>query len=84
MKINQAFVLTGLVFGLFVIFGMVTITAADDIRIGVASPFTGDLAAYGDNIKAGVSLKLKEVNDTGGINGQKIELVGAIASRVEH
>jgi branched-chain amino acid transport system substrate-binding protein len=33
------------------------------------------LAAYGDNIKAGVSLKLKEINDAGGINGQKVELV---------
>ncbi len=49
--------------------------AAENIRIGVASPFTGDLAAYGDNIKAGVNLKLKEINDAGGINGQKVELV---------
>ena len=47
----------------------------EPIRIGVASPFTGDLAAYGDNIKAGVNLKLKEINDAGGINGQKVELV---------
>jgi branched-chain amino acid transport system substrate-binding protein len=49
--------------------------AADTIRIGVASPFTGDLAAYGDNIKAGVNLKLKEINGAGGVNGKKIELV---------
>ncbi len=48
---------------------------AENIRIGVASPFTGDLASYGDNIKAGVNLKLKEINDAGGINGQKVELV---------
>ena len=48
---------------------------AENIRIGVASPFTGDLAAYGDNIKAGVNLKLTEINDAGGINGQKVELV---------
>jgi len=47
---------------------------AEPVRIGVASPFTGDLAAYGDNIKAGVNLKLKEINDAGGINGQKVEL----------
>ena len=47
----------------------------ETIRIGVASPFTGDLAAYGDNIKAGVNLKLKEINDAGGINGRKVELV---------
>jgi branched-chain amino acid transport system substrate-binding protein len=48
---------------------------AENIRIGVASPFTGDLAAYGDNIKAGVNLKLTEINDAGGINGRKVELV---------
>jgi len=48
---------------------------AADIRIGVAAPFTGNLAAYGDNIKAGVNLKLEEINSQGGINGQKIELV---------
>ena len=50
-------------------------TAADAIRIGVASPFTGPAAGYGDNIKAGVSLKLEEINGKGGINGQKIEVV---------
>ncbi len=64
-----------LIFGFGVVFGITTGAMADNIRIGVASPFTGDLAAYGDNIKAGVNLKLKEINDAGGINGQKIELV---------
>jgi branched-chain amino acid transport system substrate-binding protein len=54
---------------------MVKEEVVENIRIGVASPFTGDLAAYGDNIKAGVNLKLKEINDAGGINGQKVELV---------
>jgi len=66
----------GLILGLALVFCMTTgVLAADTIRIGVASPFTGDLAAYGDNIKAGVSLKLKEINGAGGINGKKIELV---------
>ncbi len=65
----------GLVFGLAFVFGITTGAWAGNIRIGVASPFTGDLAGYGDNIKAGVNLKLKEINDAGGINGQKVELV---------
>lgn len=64
-----------LIFAFGVVFGITTGAIADNIRIGVASPFTGDLAAYGDNIKAGVNLKLKEINDAGGINGQKVELV---------
>jgi branched-chain amino acid transport system substrate-binding protein len=75
MKNKGTFLFMGLVFGLALIFGITTGAMAENIRIGVASPFTGDLAAYGDNIKAGVSLKLKEINDAGGINGQKIELV---------
>lgn len=49
--------------------------AADTIRIGLAAPFTGGAAAYGDNIKAGVMLKLEEINAKGGINGKKIEIV---------
>ena len=75
MRRKRSFLFTGLALSLALVFGMTTVALADNIRIGVASPFTGDLAAYGDNIKAGVNLKLKEINDAGGINGQKVELV---------
>jgi len=75
MKNKRKFLLTGLVFCLTLVFGMTTGALADNIRIGVASPFSGNAAGYGDNIKAGVNLKLKEINDAGGINGQQIELV---------
>jgi branched-chain amino acid transport system substrate-binding protein len=75
MRTKRTCLFMGLVFGLALVFGITTGAMAENIRIGVASPFTGDLAAYGDNIKAGVNLKLKEINDAGGINGQKIELV---------
>ena len=76
MKNKRNFLFIGLALCFAVIFGMTsTVMAADTIRIGVASPFTGELAAYGDNVKAGVSLKLKEINDAGGINGKKVELV---------
>ncbi len=36
--------------------------AEDPIKIAVPSPYTGPAAAYGDNVKAGVVLKLEEVN----------------------
>ena len=75
MKNKGTISFMGLFLGLVLVFGITTGAMAENIRIGVASPFTGDLAAYGDNIKAGVNLKLKEINDAGGINGQKIELV---------
>ena len=75
MKNKRTLLFAGLVLGMAFIFGLTAGALAGTIRIGVASPFTGDLASYGDNIKAGVSLKLKEINDAGGVNGQKIELV---------
>jgi branched-chain amino acid transport system substrate-binding protein len=75
MTNKRKFLFTGLVFCLALVFGMTTGALADNIRIGVAAPYTGDLAGYGDNIKAGVNLKLKEINDAGGINGKMVELV---------
>ena len=70
---GRRFFVFGLAFVL--ILGLGGTALAGTIKIGVAGPYTGDAAAYGDNIKAGVSLKAKEINDAGGIKGQKIELV---------
>jgi len=75
MKSNRSFWFLSAVFALVLFFGLTSGVWAANIKIGVAAPFTGNLAAYGDNIKAGVNLKLKEINDAGGINGQKVELV---------
>ena len=74
MMVKRNFVLVGvlLLIGLFM-FGQAA--AAGTIKIGVASPFTGGLASYGDNVKMGASLKAEEINAAGGINGQKIELI---------
>lgn len=49
--------------------------AADVVRIAVPSPFTGSAAGYGDNVKAGVAMKVEEVNAKGGVNGKKVEAV---------
>jgi len=75
MKRRQGFLFVVLLICVALIFGVTSGALAAEIRIGVAAPFTGNLAAYGDNIKAGASLKLKEINGAGGINGQKVELV---------
>jgi len=75
MRNKRTLFFTGLVFGLALVFGITTSAMAENIRIGVASPYSGGAAGYGDNIKAGVNLKLKEINDAGGINGKKVELV---------
>lgn len=49
--------------------------AADTIKIGVAGPFTGANATFGEQIFSGVSAYVKQVNAAGGINGKQIELV---------
>ena len=75
MRNKRTFLFMGLVFGLALVFGITTGAMADTIKIGVASPFTGAAAGYGDNVKAGVNLKLEEINGAGGIKGKKIEII---------
>lgn len=48
---------------------------AKTVTIACASPFTGPLAPYGDNVKAGVMMKVDEVNAAGGIDGAQVEVV---------
>ncbi|MCA1986844.1 MAG: ABC transporter substrate-binding protein, partial [Desulfovibrio sp.] len=56
----------------FLILGAAGAAAADTIKIAVPSPFTGAAAGYGDNVKAGVELKLAEINAAGGIEGKQV------------
>jgi branched-chain amino acid transport system substrate-binding protein len=57
-------------------FGLLTGMAwADSIRIPVASPFTGQLASFGEGVKNGALLKAEEINAAGGINGKKVEIL---------
>jgi branched-chain amino acid transport system substrate-binding protein len=46
-----------------------------EIPIGFFAPITGPAAADGMSAKNAVELGLKEVNDTGGIRGKKVELI---------
>lgn len=45
------------------------------ITIGMVAPLTGDCAQFGEMIKRGARLKIKELNAAGGIDGVKIELI---------
>ncbi len=49
--------------------------AADTIKFGVAGPHSGDLASYGLPSINAAKLVVNKVNDAGGINGKKIELL---------
>ena len=50
-------------------------SAADPIKIGVAGAHSGDLASYGLPTVKAAELVVKEINDKGGINGAKVELL---------
>lgn len=47
----------------------------DPIKIGFVGPLTEEIASWGLNALAGVQLAVDEVNNAGGINGRKVELV---------
>lgn len=48
---------------------------SDVIKVGLQAPMTGDNAQYGEEMKNGVELAFKKVNDDGGVNGKMLELV---------
>ncbi|MBL0691806.1 MAG: branched-chain amino acid ABC transporter substrate-binding protein [SAR324 cluster bacterium] len=47
----------------------------DTIKIGVAGPFTGQYAAFGEQIHKGTEKAAADINAAGGVNGKSIELV---------
>ncbi len=47
---------------------------AETITIPVASPYTGQLASFGEGVKNGALLKAEEINAAGGINGKQLEI----------
>lgn len=52
-----------------------SVAHADDVKIGVAGPMTGGLAAFGEQIQHGAQIAIDEINAQGGLLGQKLTLV---------
>lgn len=50
-------------------------TERDTIKISVPESLTGEAAQYGTEIKNGIELKFKEINENGGLLGKKVELI---------
>lgn len=48
---------------------------ADTIKIGIAGPFSGPVAQYGEMQRQGVHAAVKMINDAGGIAGHTLEAV---------
>jgi len=45
------------------------------VRIGIALPLTGDSAAWGQQGRWGAEIAAQEINNSGGIQGEKLEIV---------
>ena len=54
---------------------IITVAVADPIKIGFNVPLTGFAAADGNSALIGAQLAVEQVNSTGGINGDMLELV---------
>ncbi len=48
---------------------------AEDITIAVAGPMTGQYASFGEQLKRGSEMAVKDINAKGGVNGSKLVLV---------
>lgn len=45
------------------------------IRIGVSGPFSGGSSPMGESMRNGIRIAVEEINNIGGINGKKFELI---------
>jgi branched-chain amino acid transport system substrate-binding protein len=48
---------------------------SDTIKVGIVGCHTGDYAIYGLAVRNGAELYINQLNEAGGINGKKVELV---------
>ena len=54
---------------------LTAVPAVAQIKIGSAGPMTGQYAAFGEQLKRGAQMAVEDINASGGVNGQKLELV---------
>ena len=50
-------------------------TSGDTIKVGVYGDLTGQTSSFGQSTKNGIELAVEEINNAGGINGKKIQLI---------
>ena len=67
--------LLSILISILFIFGLLSISSADNYKIGVHAPLTGPAAEVGQYIKNGALLAVDDINNKGGVLGRKIEVV---------
>ena len=74
MKIGKHIVTLSLI-TLIAILGFTPESDSKEVKIAVAAPLTGSIAAFGEMIKRGAELKAKEINAAGGVNGKAFTII---------
>jgi branched-chain amino acid transport system substrate-binding protein len=59
----------------FILSSSTAFAARADILIGVPGPITGDMAWFGEQMQEGLGMAVAELNATGGVLGQPVELL---------
>jgi branched-chain amino acid transport system substrate-binding protein len=62
-------------FGALVITLLFAAPVRADILIGAAGPMTGSMAWFGEQMQRGLDMKIAELNASGGVLGQRVELL---------
>jgi branched-chain amino acid transport system substrate-binding protein len=52
-----------------------TADTGDTIKVGVYGDLTGQTSSFGQSTKNGIELAVEEINNAGGVNGKKIQLI---------
>ena len=68
----KKYLLSGIVLGFAA--ALSASTALADIAIAVAGPITGQYAAFGEQLKRGAEMAVKDINAAGGVNGEQLTL----------
>jgi branched-chain amino acid transport system substrate-binding protein len=50
-------------------------STGDTIKVGVYGDLTGQTSSFGQSTKNGIELAVEEINNAGGVNGKKIQLI---------
>lgn len=61
--------------GALALFAASAAFAADPVKIGFTGPLSGSLSLLGQGVRDGVEVFVQYINDQGGVNGRKIELI---------
>ena len=75
VRLTVLFVIYAVTFATVMGFALTGCEIKNEIKIAVAGPFTGPVAAFGEMIKRGAELKAKEINAAGGVNGKTLTLI---------